>query len=295
MAQEEAIKLFEDKQVRYVWDDEKEQYFFSIVDVIQVLTDSNIPKRYWSDLKRKLAAEGSEVYENIVQLKMQAADGKKYLTDVANTEQLLRLIQSVPSKKAEPFKLWLAHLGQERLNQLQDPELSIEQAIKDYRRLGYGEKWINQRIRSIEVRKELTDEWKSGGVEEGKQFASLTDILTQAWSGLKTKEYKHLKGLRKESLRDNMTNVELALNTLAEASATELSQKRSPKGYKANAAIAKEGGNVAKVARQQLEKSLGQSVVSSSKASDYIRPIEEGSAQELPFEEKKEQLIKHQK
>ena len=287
MAQEEAIKLFEDKQVRYVWDDEKEQYFFSIVDVIQVLTDSNIPKRYWSDLKRKLAAEGSEVYENIVQLKMQAADGKKYLTDVANTEQLLRLIQSVPSKKAEPFKLWLAHLGQERLNQLQDPELSIEQAIKDYRRLGYGEKWINQRIRSIEVRKELTDEWKRGGVEEGKQFASLTDILTQAWSGLKTKEYKHLKGLRKESLRDNMTNVELALNTLAEASATELSQKRSPKGYKANAAIAKEGGKVAKVARQQLEKSLGQSVVSSSKASDYIRPIEEGSAQELPFEKKK--------
>ena len=189
MAQEETIKLFEGKQVRYVWDDEQQKYFFSIVDVIQVLTDSNIPKRYWSDLKRKLAAEGSEVYENIVQLKLQAADGKKYLTDVADTEQLLRLIQSVPSKKAEPFKLWLAHLGQERLNQMQDPELSIEQAIKDYRRLGYSEEWINQRIKTIEIRKGLTDEWKRGGMEESRDYAILTDIISKTWSGMTTREY----------------------------------------------------------------------------------------------------------
>jgi len=290
MSQEAQIQLFENAKIRVVWEDEQEKYFFSVVDVIQVLTDSSSAKRYWTDLKRRLKAEGAEqVYAKIVQLKMPAADGKKYLTDAADLEQILRIVQSIPSKKAEPLKQWLAEQGRRRIEQLQDPELSIEQAVADYRRLGYGEKWINQRIRSIEVRKELTDEWKRGGVEEGVQFASLTDILTQAWSGLKTKDYKHLKGLRKESLRDNMTNVELALNTLAEASATELSQKRNPKGFKANAAIAKEGGNVAKVARQQLEQSLGQSVISSKKASDYIHPIEEGKAQELPFDENEKQ------
>ena len=270
MAQEEAIKLFDEKQVRYVWDDEQEKYYFSIVDVIQVLTDSVDGRKYWNKLKQRLKAEGNESVTNCHQLKLQASDGKKYLTDVADTEQLLRLIQSVPSKKAEPFKLWLARVGQERLNQMQDPELSIQQAVADYRRLGYSENWINQRVRSIEVRKELTDEWKRGGMQEGPQFALLTDILTQAWSGLKTKDYKNLKGLRKESLRDNMTNVELALNTLAEASATELSQQRNPKGFFANASVAKEGGNVARVAREQLEASLGKSVISSKRASDYL-------------------------
>ena len=280
MAQEEAIRLFEGKQVRYVWDDEKEKYYFSIVDVIQVLTDSNIPKRYWSDLKRKLAAEGSEVYENIVQLKLQAADGKKYLTDVADTEQLLRLIQSVPSKKAEPFKLWLAHLGQERLNQLQDPELSIEQAIKDYRRLGYSEEWINQRIKTIEIRKALTDEWKRGGMEEDKDYASLTDIISKAWSGMTTRQYKDFKGLRKESLRDNMTNVELMLNGLAEAAATELSKRENPKGFAENANIAHRGGNVAHVAREQLEQELGETVISSKRAMNFTQ-----SPGELPFKE----------
>ena len=282
MSQEMMIKLFDERQVRVVWDDEKEKYFFSVVDVVEVLTDSDNPRRYWSDLKRKLAAEGSEVYEKIVQLKMPSADGKQRLTDAADTEQVLRIIQSIPSKKAEPLKRWLAEVGSQRLEQMQDPEKSIEQAIHDYRRLGYSEAWINQRVRSIEVRKELTDEWKRGGMEEGQQFASLTDILTKAWSGKTTKEYKQLKGLRKESLRDNMTNVELALNTLAEASAAELSKQRSPKGFKENARVANEGGNVANVARKQLEQSLGRPVVTAQKASDYIQPIEEAEAKELP-------------
>lgn len=283
MAQEEAIKLFDEKQVRYVWDDEQEKYYFSVVDVIQVLTDSENPRKYWSVLKTRLKQEGSEVATNCSQLKLQAADGKKYLTDVADTEQVLRLIQSIPSKKAEPFKLWLAHLGQERLNQMQDPELSIQQAVADYRRLGYSENWINQRVRSIEVRKELTDEWKRGGMQEGQQFASLTDILTQEWSGMKTKDYKNLKGLRKENLRDNMTNVELALNTLAEASAAELSQQRNPKGFPANATVAKEGGKVARVAREQLEASLGKSVITSKRASDYL-PLKDTPIIDFPEE-----------
>ena len=282
MGQELMIKLFDERQVRVVWDDEEEKYFFSVVDVIEVLTDSDNPRRYWSDLKRKLAAEGSEVYEKIVQLKMPSADGKQRLTDAADTEQVLRIVQSIPSKKAEPLKRWLAEVGAQRLEQMQDPERSIEQAMLDYRRLGYSEAWINQRIRSIEVRKELTDEWKRGGVEEGVQFASLTDILTKAWSGKTTKQYKQFKGLRKESLRDNMTNVELALNTLAEASAAELSKQRSPKGFNENAKVAHEGGNVANVARKQLEQSLGRPVVTAQKASDYIQPIEEAEAKVLP-------------
>ena len=278
MAQEETIKLFEGKQVRYVWDDEQEKYFFSIVDIIQVLTDSDSPRKYWSVLKTRLKQEGSELATNCSQLKLQASDGKKYLTDVADTEQVLRLIQSVPSKKAEPFKLWLAHLGQERMNQLQDPELSIEQAIKDYRRLGYSEEWINQRIKTIEIRKALTDEWKRGGMEEDKDYAILTDIISRTWSGMTTREYKEHKGLRKESLRDNMTNVELMLNGLAEAAATELSKRENPKGFAQNAQVAQRGGNVAHVAREQLEQELGKTIISSKRAINFTAPPEE-----LPF------------
>ena len=285
------IKLFDERQVRVVWDEEKEKYFFSVVDVVGVLTEQPTNRgasTYWAVLKKRLKEEGAdETLTNCKQLKMPSADGKNRLTDVADTEQVLRIIQSIPSKKAEPLKRWLAEVGSERLSQMQDPEKSIEQAIHDYRRLGYSEAWINQRVRSIEVRKELTDEWKRGGVEEGQQFASLTDILTKAWSGKTTKEYKQLKGLRKESLRDNMTNVELALNTLAEASAAELSKQRSPKGFKENARVASEGGDVAKVARKQLEQSLGRPVVTGQKASDYIHPIEDAEAKVLPGKAKK--------
>ena len=291
MAQEEVIKLFDEKQVRVVWDDETEKYYFSVVDIVQVLTetaDYQVARNYWKVLKNRLSKEGNQTVTNCNQLKLTATDGKQRLTDVADTEQVLRLIQSIPSKKAEPFKLWLAHIGQERLNQMQDPELNIQQAVSDYRRLGYSENWVNQRIRSIEVRKELTDEWKRGGVQEGQQFATLTDIITQQWSGLKTKEYKNLKGLRKESLRDNMTNIELALNTLAEASATELSQQRNPKGFSANAAVAKEGGKVARVARQQLEESLGKSVISNKRASDYLPPKNSKAIETTDVEEDKD-------
>ena len=282
MAEENKIQLFEGQQVRYVWDSEKEKYFFSVVDVIQVLTDSPRPRKYWNALKTKLMAEGSEVSQNMGQLKLPAPDGKMRLTDVADTEQVFRLIQSIPSKKAEPFKLWLASLGQERLNQLQDPELSIEQAIKDYRRLGYSEAWINQRIKTIEIRKGLTDEWKRGGMDEKKDYASLTDIISKAWSGMTTKQYKEYKGLRKENLRDNMTNVELMLNGLAEAAATEMSKRENPKGFAENANIAHRGGNVANVARKQLEQELGDTVISSKRALNFTQPPEE-----LPFEEEK--------
>ena len=280
MAEENQIQLFEGKQVRYVWDSEKEKYFFSVVDVIQVLTETDRPRKYWSDLKHKLESEGSEVSEKIGQLKLPAPDGKMRLTDVADTEQVFRLIQSIPSKKAEPFKLWLASLGQERLNQLQDPEQSIEQAIKDYRRLGYSESWINQRIKTIEIRKGLTDEWKRGGMKEETDYASLTDIISKAWSGMTTKQYKEYKGLRKENLRDNMTNVELMLNGLAEAAATEMSKRENPKGFAQNANIAHRGGNVAHVARKQLEQELGDTVISSKRALNFTQPPEE-----LPFEE----------
>lgn len=283
MAEQNEIQLFDGKQVRYVWDEEQEKYFFSVVDVIQVLTDSTTPRRYWSDLKRKLEAEGSEVYEKIVQLKLPAPDGKLRLTDVADTEQVFRLIQSVPSKKAEPFKLWLAALGQERMNQLQDPELSIEQAIKDYRRLGYSEDWINQRIKTIEIRKGLTDEWQRGGMKEEHDYAILTDIISRAWSGMTTREYKKYKGLRKESLRDNMTNVELMLNGLAEAAATELSKRENPKGFAENANIAQRGGDVAHVARERLEQELGDTVISDKRALNFTNPPEE-----LPFNDAEE-------
>ena len=283
MAEQNEIQLFDGKQVRYVWDEEQEKYFFSVVDVIQVLTDSTTPRRYWSDLKRKLEAEGSEVYEKIVQLKLPAPDGKLRLTDVADTEQVFRLIQSVPSKKAEPFKLWLAALGQERMNQLQDPELSIEQAIKDYRRLGYSEDWINQRIKTIEIRKGLTDEWQRGGMKEEHDYAILTDIISRAWSGMTTREYKKYKGLRKESLRDNMTNVELMLNGLAEAAATELSKRENPKGFAQNANVAQRGGDVAHVARERLEQELGDTVISDKRALNFTNPPEE-----LPFNDVEE-------
>lgn len=275
MAQEETIKLFEGLKIRIVWDDEKEKYFFSIVDVIQVLTDSNIPRRYWSDLKRKLAAEGSEVYEKIVQLKLQAADGKKYLTDVADPEQLLRIIQSIPSKKAEPFKQWLAQVGAERIQQLRDPERSIEQAIKDYRRLGYSENWINQRIKTIEIRKGLTDEWKRSGVTEDSDFARLTDLMSKVWSGLTTREYKQHKGLTDQNLRDNMTNMELLLNALAEQTATDLSKERNPEGIVETAHVAKDGAEVARNARADIEQRLGHSVISDQKAIDHITPQDE--------------------
>ena len=283
MSQETQIQLFQGQQVRYIWDAEKEQYFFSVVDVIQVLTDSPRPRKYWNDLKTKLQAEGSELSANIGQLKLPSSDGKKYLTDVATTEQLFRLIQSVPSKKAEPFKLWLAEVGRQRLEQLQDPEQSIEQAIRDYRRLGYSEAWINQRIKTIEIRKGLTDEWKRGGMREDRDYALLTDIISKAWSGLTTRESKNHKGLRKESLRDNMTNVELMLNGLAEAAATELSQRENPKGFTENAQVAQRGGHVAHVAREQLEHELGSTVISSKRAINFTAPPDElplGNAEE---------------
>ena len=273
--EQSEIKLFEGQNIRYVWDEQKEQYFFSVVDVIQVLTESPRPRKYWNALKTKLQAEGSELSQNMGQLKLLSTDGKRYLTDVATTEQLLRLIQSVPSKKAEPFKLWLAEVGRQRLEQMQDPELSIEQAIRDYRRLGYSEAWINQRIKTSEVRKGLTDEWKRGGMQEERDYAILTDIISKAWSGMTTREYKQHKGLRKESLRDNMTNVELMLNGLAEAAATELSQRENPQGFRENAQIAQRGGNVAHVAREQLEHELGTTVISDKRALHFTSPPDE--------------------
>jgi hypothetical protein len=270
MTKKEAIKLFEEKKVRTVWDDEQEKWYFSIVDVVDVLTESKDPTAYWRKLKQRLKDEGNETVTNCHGLKMRAADGKMRLTDVADTEQLFRLIQSIPSSKAEPFKQWMALVAATRLEQMQDPELSISQAVNDYRRLGYSEQWINQRIKSIEVRKELTDEWHRGGIKEGQQYATLTDIITREWSGKTTKQYKQHKGLKKESLRDNMTNVELALNTLAEASTTEISKERNPKGFNQNAKVAKEGGSVANAARKQLETKLGHTVISSERASNYL-------------------------
>ena len=261
--------------MRTVWDSEQEKWYFSIVDVVAVLTESTdytTSRKYWNKLKQRLKEEGNETVTNCHQLKLRAADGKMRLTDVADTEQLFRLIQSIPSPKAEPFKQWMAQVANTRIDQMQDPELSIEQAMADYKRLGYSDAWINQRLKSIEVRKELTDEWKRTGVQEGVQYATLTDIITQSWSGLRTKDYKALKGLKKESLRDNMTNVELALNILAEASTAELSKQKNPRGFNQNKTIARQGGSVAKAARTQLESQLGRSVISASKASDFLPP-----------------------
>ncbi len=272
MTKKEAIQLFEEKRVRTVWDDEQEEWYFSIVDVCGVLTDSPNPRNYWKVLKHRLLKEGNQTVTNCNQLKLRADDGKMRMTDVADTEQLFRLIQSIPSPKAEPFKLWMAQVASQRIDQMQDPEKSIDQAIVDYKRLGYSDAWINQRIKSIEVRKELTDEWKRTGVHEGMEYASLTDIITREWSGFSTKEYKHHKGLKKENLRDNMTNLEIALNILAEVSTTEISKQRDPKGFQQQTRVAKEGGSVAKVARNQLESKLGRSIISKSKASDFLLP-----------------------
>ena len=264
------IQLFEEKRVRTAWDDASEEWYFSVTDVIEALTGTDRPRKYWNDLKKKLQKEGSELSEKIGQLKMLAADGKKYLTDVASTEQLFRLIQSIPSPKAEPFKLWLAKLGQERLDEMSDPELSIDRALKQYLELGYSENWINQRLKSIEIRKELTDEWKSIGLKEGFEFATLTDIITKTWSEKTTKEYKILKGLKKENLRDNMTNTELILNMLAEASTKDISQATNPKDLEESKIVASQGGNVAKVAREALELKTGKKVVTSKNAKNIL-------------------------
>lgn len=284
MGQKEQLKIFENQKVRTAWDDQEEKWYFSIVDVCGVLTDQpdyDHAKNYWKVLKFRLLKEGNESVTNCNQLKLVSPkDGKRYKTDVADPEQLFRIIQSIPSPKAEPFKQWMARVAAERLDQLQDPELSIEQAVSDYRRLGYSENWINQRFKSIEVRKLLTDEWKRGGVA-GQQYASLTDIITAAWSGRTTRQYKHLKGLHKENLRDNMTNVELLLNSLAEASATEISKNENPQGYGQNADVARRGGHVAKAARNQLESQLGHSVVTSLNAKDYFARLEEEERKQL--------------
>ena len=266
MTKVNAIQLFEDKKVRTAWDAEQEKWYVSIIDVIEVLTNSDRPRKYWSDLKSKLIKEGSEVSDKIGQLKMKAPDGKMRLTDVADTEQLFRLIQSIPSPKAEPFKLWLAQIASERLDEIQDPELTIDRALEQYLQLGYSESWINQRLKSIEIRKELTDEWKNRGLKEGQQFATLTDIISKSWSGKTTKEYKILKGLKKENLRDNMTNTELILNMLAEASTKDISQAVNPESFEESKKVAKQGGNVAKVALKELEAKTGKKVVSSLNA-----------------------------
>jgi len=261
----DALKLFDDSPVRAVWDEGAEKWWLSVIDVIEILTGSANPRRYWSDLKRKLEAEGNETYEKIVQLKMQAPDGKMRLTDAADTEQLLRLIQSIPSPKAEPFKLWLAKVGSERIDETVDPELSFNRAIQNYRRLGYGEKWINQRIQSLEVRKALTDEWDRSGVQ-GQQYASLTDLMSRTWSGMTTGQYKRFKNLTKENLRDHMTNTELVLNMLAEVAATDISTIRNPVGYQESAEVAREGAETAKAARERLEASTGKPVVKRANA-----------------------------
>ena len=270
MTQKESIRLFEERKVRAIWDDEQEEWYFSIVDVISILTDSPNPRKYWSVLKTRLKREGSELTTNCSQLKMQAADGKKYLTDVANTEQLFRLIQSVPSPKAEPFKLWIAQVAKERLDQMQDPELSIEQAMADYKRLGYSDNWINQRLKSIEIRKDLTDEWKKRGLEEGLHFATLTDIIYKSWSDMTSKEYKRFKGLRKENLRDNMTNKEFVLNMLAELSTKEISEASEPDTFSEHINVAQQGGEVARNARLELEAKTGKSVISPLNAQKII-------------------------
>ena len=275
MTQKHKIQLFEDKKVRTVWDDEEEKWYFSIVDVCGVLSESKDPQAYWRKLKQRLKEEGNETVTNCHALKMRAADGKMRKTDVADTKQLFRLIQSIPSPKAEPFKVWMAEVAAKRIDQMQDPELNFDQAYADYRRLGYSDKWINQRLKSIEVRKELTDEWDRAGVKEGQQYASLTDIITQGWSGKTTRQYKHYKGLKKENLRDNMTNLELALNTLAEASVTEISKSKNPKGFRQSAAVAREGSKIAGDARKQLEQRVGHSVISPAKAADYLPPVQD--------------------
>jgi hypothetical protein len=270
MTKETALQLFEQKQVRSLWNEEEEKWYFSIVDVVGILSESPNPNNYWKVLKNRLKKEGSQLVTNCNQLKMVSSDGKYYKTDVADTEQLFRLIQTVPSPKAEPFKLWLAQVGSERLDEMQDPEIGIDRALQHYLQLGYSESWINQRLKSIEIRKELTDEWKSRGLKEGSQFAILTDIITKAWSEKTTKEYKILKGLKKENLRDNMTNTELILNMLAEASTKDISQAVNPKSFQESQKVAQQGGNVAKVALKELEAKTGKKVVTGNSAKKLL-------------------------
>ena len=282
MNQKHQIQLFEEKKVRTVWDDELQEWFFSVADVVEVLTDSVDVKQYIKKMRKRDPELDARWGTICTPTRMQAADGKYYNTQAATMEDVFRIIQSIPSKKAEPFKQWMAEVAAQRIDQMQDPELNFEQAYADYRRLGYSDKWINQRLRSIEVRKELTDEWDRAGVKEGQQYASLTDIITQGWSGKTTRQYKQFKGLKKENLRDNMTNIELALNTLAEASVTEISKSKNPKGFRQSAAVALEGSKIAGDARKQLEQRVGHSVISSAKAADYLPPAE--NVQVLPEE-----------
>ena len=270
MVKQNAIKVFEEKKVRTVWDSDKEEWYFSIVDVVAVLTDSPNPRNYWKVLKHRLVKEGNESVTNCNQLKMPSSDGKYYKTDVATTEQLFRLIQSIPSPKAEPFKLWMAQVVKERLDQMQDPELSIQQAMMDYKRLGYSDNWINQRLKSIEIRKDLTDEWKRHGLQEGVQFATLTDIIYKTWAGKIAKEYKQFKGLKKENLRDNMTNTELVLNMLAELSTKRISEVRNPESFEEHMNVAHKGGSVARNARMELEARIGEDVVTPLNAKDML-------------------------
>lgn len=285
MTKETAIKLFEKQQVRSLWDSEKEKWYISIVDVVAVLSESKDPNAYWRKLKQRLKEEGNETVTNCHGLKMPAADGKMRMTDVADAEQIFRLIQSIPSSKAEPFKLWLAQVASERLDEMQDPELSIDRALEQYMKLGYSENWINQRLKSIEIRKELTDEWKKRGLKEGIQFATLTDIITKAWSEKTTREYKVFKGLKKENLRDNMTNTELILNMLAEASTKDISEATSPKDFEESKKAASQGGNVAKVARIELEAKTGKKVVTPLNAKETLKEISDQTKPE-PKEDK---------
>lgn len=286
--EDNSIKLFESKQIRTAWDEEQEKWYFSVVDVVGVLVDSVdylTARKYWNKLKQRLTEEGNQTVTNCHQLKMTAADGKQRLTDVADSEQLLRLIQSIPSKKAEPFKLWLARVGSERLDQLQDPELSIQQALRDYKRLGYSDNWINQRLKSIEIRKDLTDQWDQHGVRDSLEYATLTDIIYQAWAGKSAKEYKKFKGLKKENLRDNMTNEELVLNMLAELSTTSITRSENPTNLKENMDVAARGGKVARVAREELEAQTGKKVVSPISSKRFF----EGQKPTLPLEDKGEE------
>ena len=290
MAQNDKIQLFEDKRIRTAWDEEKEEWYFSIVDVCEVLSGTDNPRRYWSDLKRKLKSEGAvELYEKIVQLKMTASDGKKRLTDVADTEQLLRIIQSIPSPKAEPFKLWLAQVGRERIEETIDPELTIDRALETYLKKGYSREWINQRLQAIQVRKELTDEWDARGVQKGVEYAILTDEISRAWSGMSTRQYKNLKGLKKENLRDNMTTLELVLNMLAEATTTQFSRDRKPTTFQENLAVAKAGGQVAGRTRKDIESQSDTPVITPKNAAQLnqvVTDLLEGAVSDTTEESK---------
>ena len=291
MSKKEQIQLFENRNVRTLWDEQEEEWYFSIVDVVAILTDQQDSKKastYWSVLKGRLRKEGADQpLTKCKKLKMLSADGKTHPTDAATAETLFRIIQTIPSKKAEPFKQWMAQVAAQRLNQMQDPELNFEQAIADYKRLGYSDRWINQRIQTIRARKELTDEWNRAGVKEGQQYATLTDIITKEWSGKTTRQYKDFKGLKKESLRDNMTTMELALNMVAEAATVEISKAENPKGFRQSAAVAHKGGKIAADTRVRIEAQTGRSIVSSEKASDYLPPSDRWES--LPDETENEE------